>query len=46
MCQKYQVHFYQVDRIYLDFQKAFDCVNHKMVLSKMAGYRITSQLLK
>ena len=35
----------EVDLIYLDFMKAFDCVPHKRLLSKLASYGIKGKTL-
>ena len=35
-----------VDAIYLDFQKAFDTVPHRRLLTKLEGYGIDSKLIK
>ena len=37
---------YGVDAIYLDFQKAFDSVPHKRLLSKFVSFGIQGKLLK
>ena len=36
----------QTDVIYIDFAKAFDTVDHGIVLSKLASYNIDSGILK
>ena len=35
-----------VDVIYLDFSKAFDCVPHACLISKLSGHGIDGLLLK
>ena len=35
-----------VDVIYLDFQKAFDSVSHKHLLSKLASFGVQGKLFK
>lgn len=36
----------QLDVIYTDFQKAFDKVNHEILLKKFSNYRLSSNLLR
>ena len=35
----------QTDLIYLDFAKAFDSVDHKILLAKLSAYGISGKLL-
>ena len=35
-----------VDAIYLDFQKAFDCVPHKRIMRKLVIYGVTGKILR
>ena len=37
---------YQVDALYLDFSKAFDCLNHVLMIEKLAKYGVSRSALK
>lgn len=37
---------YEIDCVYMDFQKAFDTVPHRRLLQKMQAYGISSQILR
>ena len=36
---------YQVDALYLDFSKAFGCLNHELMIEKLAKYGISQSTI-